>query len=357
MDPSTVPFEPILDPVNDRHSAQHNVTVMFVAPGKSFQLAVEVANIGGFAQPVRVLVQALGFRQTTARLETLRIPLRDELVETGRPFPLRVSLSDERSFLHRGNAAFARMLLAADERASSRMSQAAPDRGTTLVDLTTERFAPWERRHSELRGEVPGWAKSGEVFGFEVTEYLGEIMTGGYVALVVVGKGSKAPLSGNATDGAHAAFRGAVGPQDRMIGSQPVGLDRTFGTHDRRQWNGLMCWGVLKHHPRLDGEAKARPSCPMQSGPFASEATTRSTGMARQILVSRPGTPLAWSPSLHSRTGASQSNSSCRVRYSGQPHQGLKSLRRSIEQDACEAADPERDRRDQGLALGGQGLV
>ena len=188
LDPTGTPVEPVLDPASDRHSAQHNVTVEMVPPGGAFAIEVEVANIGGFPQALRLLVRALDLRQATARLRSLRIPLRHDPIEPARGLPLEVRLSEERGFVHRGQAALARRLAAEEGVAKGAWDarSAGAEGRTTLVDMTTEPFAPWERRRLALRVEVPGWARPGEVFGFEVTEYLGEMPTGGYVALIVV---------------------------------------------------------------------------------------------------------------------------------------------------------------------------
>lgn len=182
-DPNAMPWEPVLDPVYDRHSAQHNVTVKLLPAGQGFMIPVSVANISGFSQLVRVEVKLWSFAQVALRLKRLSVPLKDGLVMSERRLPMEAAFGGERSLVHEGDGHFARMLLA-EEAAAHKASRESG--GAALLTELRREFAPWERRTVELRGLVPRDARPGEAYGFSLTQFLGEIKTGGYSGLIVV---------------------------------------------------------------------------------------------------------------------------------------------------------------------------
>lgn len=184
-DPNAAPWEPMLDPVYDRHSAQHNVTVKLLPPGQEFMIPISVANISGFTQMVRVQVTLWPFEQVAMRLKRLDVPLKVDLIKTERLLPMKAAFGEKRSLVHEGDAVFGRALLREDlaPRDSSRLAA----REVLLAELRDE-FAPWERRTVDLAGFVPREARPGEAYGFSLTQFLGEIRLGGYSGLVVVAK-------------------------------------------------------------------------------------------------------------------------------------------------------------------------
>jgi len=176
--------EPALDPVSDRHAAQHNVNVQLLPPGGNFAISVVVANIGRFEQRARIEVHALPFEQVARSLAGLRVALRGKPARPERGLPVKVALDEERSFLVQHDAALARLLLAADGAAGEGRRGASAG---VLVAGFDAVLAPWEQRSLRLQGRVPDGARPGEVFGFEVTQRLGGLLTGGYQCLVAVG--------------------------------------------------------------------------------------------------------------------------------------------------------------------------
>ena len=187
FDLATPPYEPVLDPINDRHSAQHNVDVQLLPPGSQFQLAIGIGNISRFAQVTRVQVRALDFARVSRTVEMLGIPLANGLLETPRSMPLQARLSEEASFFRESSGAFARLLLAADEAESRDKPSGARGRAHVIAELSAQ-LAPWERRQVLLSGTVPKEARPGQAFGFDVTQSLGDLVTGGYVSLIVVAR-------------------------------------------------------------------------------------------------------------------------------------------------------------------------
>jgi len=182
IDPNFQPWEPVLDPVHDRHSAQHNVNVKMLPAGQSFKLMIEAANISPFAQTVRILVRSLSFRQVVGRIKMLHIPLKEGPFQPHQAMPVEAFLTDKKQFKRHDPDSFAKLLTASGGRGAKQAD--AGEIGEVVIEIST-RFEPWEHRELVLEAFLPTAARPGDAYGFDVSQYLGEIRTGGYSSLVI----------------------------------------------------------------------------------------------------------------------------------------------------------------------------
>ncbi|PHR62031.1 MAG: hypothetical protein COA47_04885 [Robiginitomaculum sp.] len=180
FDPNVQPWEPVLDPINDRHSAQHNVTVKMLPPGANFMLSIGVANISGFAQSLLVQVRALSTQEVAAQAKMLQLKLPVNLSASRRTLPIEGGLASARRFMRHDPATFAGLMVAGDDKDPA----GAGIQGKVVMQIE-DKLAAWEQRQLDLKGAMLTSAKPGEAFGFDISAYLGGIKTGGYVALFI----------------------------------------------------------------------------------------------------------------------------------------------------------------------------
>ena len=171
--------------MTDRRSAQHNLTVVQGDPGQSFKLRVDVVNISRFALDATVEVRSLRFADVARGLHAAQLGTGHEPIETRDGLPMEVALSTERTFQHGPNRTFARLLSREDEAAVGGREDGYRPRGRLTFRQGT-RLDPWERRVLTIAGRVPASALPGQAFGFEISQYLGDLLVGGYTAFVVV---------------------------------------------------------------------------------------------------------------------------------------------------------------------------
>ncbi len=178
--------EPPLD-LGNRYSAQRNLTVIQAPPGQAFSLRLEVANIARFAMEATVEVRSLRHAHVKHGLYAANRGVEQRLLETDGPLPLEVAFSEERSFRHAPNRTFARLLHEADEALMHGRAAARSPRGGVAFRRVV-RLDAWERRTLDIAGQVPRTARPGQAWGIEVSEYLGDVLVGGYTAFVVVAR-------------------------------------------------------------------------------------------------------------------------------------------------------------------------
>lgn len=171
-------FDPLIAPLDvvvDRHVGQQNLHVVDVAPGQAFSFSIEAFNITPFVSTVIVQAMLLPPREVRRllhehQLEGFRPAERVGSVELGwHGEPIRMKPSPT----------YARRLLGE----ITRMPH--PDEGGGEVAARLgDRFEPWEGRTVAVTGRVPREARRGEVFGIEVSQRVGGLVSGGYLLLV-----------------------------------------------------------------------------------------------------------------------------------------------------------------------------
>lgn len=182
LDPTTQPYEPLLDAANSRYCAQRNVTVALVQPGNAFSLSVEVANITDFMLPVRVLIHVVPFDLLVQRIKHMQIPLPDDLSQPWRQPEIDAMLGKARGFLWHGSSTFGRLLVASEDKAPAVVH----DPRKAVIQISEE-LVPFERRLLKFEGKIPDDALRGEAFAYDITQILGGVVTGGYSGMFIVG--------------------------------------------------------------------------------------------------------------------------------------------------------------------------
>ena len=184
--PISHPMTAPLDVWTDRHNCQKNLHVIEVAAGKSFSFQVNVRNPVGHGRQVQVAIRPMGFDEIMPRLRQLAKRDRPpQLVETRQKLALKVEMPHTGTVLAEPSTVYARRLLAM---AQTAMTMAGPtqDYVAANVAIHAADFGPWETLVMALHGEIPSHAKPGQVFAFDLSQRIEDVVTGGYRLYVVV---------------------------------------------------------------------------------------------------------------------------------------------------------------------------
>lgn len=178
IDPNVPPYEPVLDPINDRHSAQRNTNVQLLPPGADMQMAVKIVNISHFKQEARIVVRALPGKLALAQAQAMQIKGAEKFRPGWLPLPVKAELGEEATFLHHEKDVFARMMLAQD--------RTRPDMepGEPVITINTVLMG-FEQRDLKFRAVMTADSRPGSVYAFDIAEYLGEFRVGGYTVLLI----------------------------------------------------------------------------------------------------------------------------------------------------------------------------
>ncbi|MEO0938479.1 MAG: hypothetical protein AAFY38_10025 [Pseudomonadota bacterium] len=180
IDPNTPPYEPVLDPINDRHSAQRNTNVVLLPPGAEMQMVVKILNISRFAQEARIVVRALPGELALAQARAMQIKGAAEFRPGRLPLPVKAELSEEAMFLRHEAETFARLMQAKEAQDPAKE----PGEPVIVIDTALKAF---EQRDLHFQAVIPGNDAAGSVYAFDIAQYLGGLRTGGYTAMLIVG--------------------------------------------------------------------------------------------------------------------------------------------------------------------------
>ena len=180
FDPLTSP----MDPVDDRHVGQKNEQLVQVAAGMAFTTKVKALNAVGLEQPLTFEVQPLRLAAVhplvEARARMLRVALQGPSPDV---LPLSLRMHDDGGVYTGPSTLFASRLL---EQARQEIAGTSVDTSASVQIAHTARFAPWESRTVEIRGQVPAGAQPGQTFTFRIVQRIGRMIAGGYTVNVLV---------------------------------------------------------------------------------------------------------------------------------------------------------------------------
>lgn len=180
LDPLIAPLEP----VTDRHVGQKNLHVIQVVSGASFRFILEAMNISPSKQQVLVHARALTGEEAVRNLTAPDIGLsKRQLTAAPRPAPMRLDMAAQGTFPMSTQTTYARRLLARQAAAAHHPQEQCQPIGGVVI---TETLEAGELRTVKISGRVPGGARPGEAFGYEIIQRVGDMVTGGYNVYVVV---------------------------------------------------------------------------------------------------------------------------------------------------------------------------
>jgi hypothetical protein len=179
IDPNTPPYEPVLDPINDRHSAQRNTNVVLLPPGSEMQLVLNILNISNFAQETRIVVRALPGELALAQAQAMQITGAKKFRPGRLSLAVKAELAEEATFLRHDAQTFSQLLKVKD----GQLRAKEPGEPVITIETTLKAF---EQRDLHFQAVMPRTDIPGSVYAFDIAEYLGGLRTGGYTSLLIV---------------------------------------------------------------------------------------------------------------------------------------------------------------------------
>jgi hypothetical protein len=179
FDPLTAPMDPVLD----RHVGQKNEQLVTLAPGGSFHISLNAANLAPFGQLVTIDVHAVTATTLPPLFARGAAVKERELSPPISQLPLKVTVRPESAGYVAPSDFFPRRLLSFTEAVLS-----GDDAGSIPFAWISQayRLDAWESRKVEVSGTVPAGVPSGQTFMFRVLQRTGAVVTGGYSAGVLV---------------------------------------------------------------------------------------------------------------------------------------------------------------------------
>ncbi len=180
--PQFDPLQAPLEPVTDRHVCQKNLNVIHAMVGTEFSFDLIIGNISPIFQSITVLMRILSFKEIQAHLTSADIGYNRRMVETSRKLPLTLDLQKDSTYAVVSSTTYARLLYAATEQTAEHTKPACQP-----VDGVAEKVTlkPWECRTLTIRARIPSDAKHGQAYGFEFSQWMGPVVTGGYTLYVI----------------------------------------------------------------------------------------------------------------------------------------------------------------------------
>ena len=155
-----------------------------VMAGEKFSLNLEIANIADFAQPVMIQSRALSFGEIRRAFAALGLSREHEIQLAQAQLPLNFTLAEIRTFVPGATTAYAHRLLGAIRAVQRRSEEVLCLPYSTIIAEPI--LHPGESCQFQLEVALPSNARTGEVYGFEFTQRLGNVITGGYTLYIVV---------------------------------------------------------------------------------------------------------------------------------------------------------------------------
>ncbi len=182
--PELDPLMDPLEPATDRHVGQKNLHVIQALAGASWHMDIEAMNISPAGQKVTVQARALSAEemQTTLTSPVVGLSAR-KFKAAAQPALARLDFAADGTSLTAPQTNYARRLLSQTIQAKAGGGK---DCQPVAAITAAQTLEPFEIRKVSIKGQVPPEAQPGDIYGFQLVQRIGDMVTGGYTLYVMV---------------------------------------------------------------------------------------------------------------------------------------------------------------------------